>query len=66
MRKTFSEELRDISELYTVGITQNKKTQQHVLTDCFEMNFEEKTSFYLASQKIDLLALSISFEYWFP
>jgi len=38
-----------MSELYKVGITQNKKPHQRVLTDCFEKNVEEKTRFFLAS-----------------
>jgi len=53
----FSREFRGISELYKVGITQ-KKTHQRILTDCSEKNFEEKTSFCLASHKRHLLVLS--------
>jgi len=41
-QKFFSREFLGISELCKVGITQ-KKPHQHVLIDCFEKNFEEKT-----------------------
>jgi len=61
----FSREFRGISELYKVGITPKRKTrQQRVLTDCLEKNFEEKTSFYLASHKRNLLAFSHFFWIW--
>jgi len=40
------------------------RTYQHVSTDCFEKNFEEKTSFCLASHKRNLLALSHFFWIW--
>jgi len=35
-----------------------QKDHQHVLTKCFEKHFEQKTWFYLASQKRNVLALS--------
>jgi len=63
VRKTFSQENPE-AFLNFFAITQNKKPHQRVLTDCFEKNFEEKTLFYLASQKINLLALSHFFSIW--
>jgi len=43
---------------------QKKRTHQHVLTDCFERNFKEKTSFCLTSEKRNMLALSHFFCIW--
>jgi len=56
-QNVFSREFRSISELCKVGMTQ-KKTHQRILTDCFEKNFEEKTSFCLVSPKRNLFTLS--------
>jgi len=55
----FSREFRGISELYKVGVMQNKKTHQSVLIHCYEKNFEENISFiWLLKRETYLLALS--------
>jgi len=38
--------------------TKKKKIHQRVLTECFEKHFEKRTSFYLASQNRNFMALS--------
>jgi len=59
MSKTFSEESSEAFLNFAMSVLRRtKKTRQGILTDCFEKNFEEKTSFDLASQKRNLLALS--------
>jgi len=59
MSKTFSQESSEaFLNFAKSALYRTRKTHQRVLTDGFEKNFEEKTSFYLASQKINLLALS--------
>jgi len=58
MSKTFSQESSEVFLNFTKSALRRKKTHQRVLTDCFEKNFEEKTSFCLASHKRSLLALS--------
>jgi len=60
MSKTFDQESSEtFFELKKVCVTQNKKKlHQRVLTESFEKHFEKKTSFYLASQKRNFLALS--------
>jgi len=59
MSKTFPQEFREIFE-FEKGLhyAEQKKLHQRVSTECFEKHFEEKTSFYLAFQKRNVLALS--------
>jgi len=65
MSTTLSQESSEAFLNFTKSaLRRTKKTHQRVSTDCFEPNFEEKTSFYLASQKKNLLALSHFFWIW--
>jgi len=65
MSKTFSQESSEAFLNFAKSARRRtRQPHQCVLTDCFEMNFEEKTSFYLASQKRNLLALSHLFWIW--
>jgi len=52
MSKTFSQESSEaFLNFAKSALRRTKKTHQRVLTDSFEKNFEEKTSFHLASEK---------------
>jgi len=64
MSKTFSQESSEEFMNFTKSALRRKKTHQRVLTDCFEKNFGKKTSFYLVSQKRNLLAISHFFWMW--
>jgi len=54
MSKTFSQENSEAFLNFTMSALRRKNPHQRVSTDCFEKKFEEKTSFYLASQKRSL------------
>jgi len=64
MSKTFSQDSSEAFLNFTKSALRRKKTHQRVLTDCFEKNFEGKTSLYVASQKRNLLALFHFFSTW--
>jgi len=52
MSKMFSQESSEAFLNFTKSTLHRKiKPQQRVLTDCFEKKFDEKTLFYLASQR---------------
>jgi len=59
MSKTFPQEsFEAVLNLKKAALRRTIKLHQRVLTECFEMHFEKKTWFHLASQKRNFLALS--------
>jgi len=58
MSKTFPQESSKAFLNLKKSALRKKNLHQRVLTECFEKYFEKRTSFYLASQKINFLELS--------